>query len=92
MSNIVIESTDKLFEMYFNDYATQTGILEDIIPKTSLARLTRLTDGVTYIQGLSGIDYLLSEDGVDGTMIVDSVNGVAPTDNHHLFGLIEAII
>ena len=92
MANLVITSTTNSVNVVFNDYAPIIETTKQTWAKRVIQNFRQLPTGCIVIYMLAEKEWCVTFNGVDNTFQIDSIDGVTPTDNNHLFQLLEALI
>ena len=92
MANLVITSTAYTVKVEFNDASVRTKIKVSSYRRDEVSEIIEdyNSDHLKIIM-LDGQDFDLSYTTHKYALPVDSVDGVVPTDNNHLFTLLEAL-
>ena len=92
MANIVITSTAYTVKVQFNDYSDRTKIKVASFRRNEISEVVEKDDeDLVTVMMLDDNSFDLSFNGSQYAMTVATVDGVAPTDNDHLFDLLEAL-
>ena len=92
MANIVITSTSYTVKVQFNDYSSRTKIKVASFRRNEISEVVEKDDeDLVTVMMLDDNSFDLSFNGSQYAMTVATVDGVAPTDNDHLFDLLEAL-